>query len=297
MTYVIIVILVIVILLLCIKIYYLRKSAGEIARGVSEWMEMDTNTLIDISSSDKYMRKLANEINRELQRLREEKIRYRQGDSELKGAVLNLSHDLRTPLTAISGYMDLLEQKDKSEDVERYLSIIADRVENMKVLTEELFRYSIVLSSNDLEFTDVDLSRVLTDALLSFYGTFKQKGIEPEIIMPEKPVIRRADVTAMTRIFSNIISNAVKYSEADFKAELKENGEIVFSNTATGLDPVMTEKLFDRFYTVENSRNSTGLGLSIAKHLTESMNGTIRAEYEKGKLYIILKFDSANLEV
>ena len=290
MAYVIITILSIIIIVLCIKIYYLRKSADEIALGVSEWIGMDTNTLIDISSSDKYMRKLANEVNRELQKLREEKIRYRQGDLELKNAVLNLSHDLRTPLTAISGYMDLLEQKEKSENVERYLSVISDRVENMKVLTEELFRYSMVMSATNLEYTSVDLCRVLTDSLLSFYGTFKQKGIEPEIIMPEKPVMRSLDVTAITRIFSNIISNAVKYSDADFKAELKVDGEVVFSNTASGLDPVMTEKLFDRFYTVENSRNSTGLGLSIAKHLTECMKGTIRSEYREGTLYIILKF-------
>ncbi len=290
MAYVVIIILAIVIVALCIKIYYLRKSADEIIQGLSEWIATDTNTLIDISSSDKYMCRLANEVNKELKKLREEKIRYRQGDSELKNAVMNLSHDLRTPLTAISGYMDLLEQKEKSEDVERYLSVISERVENMKVLTEELFRYSIMMSTKNFEFTSVDLGSVLTDSLLSFYGTFKQKGIEPEIIMPDEPVARLADVTAITRIFSNIISNAVKYSDTDFKAELKENGELVFSNTAKELNPVMTEKLFDRFYTVEASRNSTGLGLSIAKHLTESMNGTIRAEYREGKLYIILKF-------
>lgn len=290
MPYVVIIILGIIIILLCIKIYDLHKAADEISRGVSEWMEMDTNTLIDLSSTDKYMRRLTSEINKELQKLREEKIRYRQGDLELKGAVLNLSHDLRTPLTAISGYMDLLEQKEKSADVERYLSVIGERVENMKVLTEELFRYSIVMSAKDLEFTSVDLCRVLTDSLLSFYAAFKQKEMEPEIIIPNVPVIRSLDITAVTRVFSNVISNGLKYSDSDFKVELKENGEIEFSNTAIGLDPVMTEKLFDRFYTVENSRKSTGLGLSIAKQLTEAMNGTIRAEYRDEKLYIILKF-------
>lgn len=288
MAYVIIVCLVLIIVFLIIKIFYMRKSADEIAQGLHGWLDRDTNTLIDISSSDRYMRNLANRINTELRGLREEKLRCYKGDAELKNAVMNISHDLRTPLTAISGYMDLLDREEKSQVVEQYIEVIRERVDNMRVLTEELFRYSVVMSSQELVFEDVNITNVLEDALISFYGTFEQKGIEPEITMPEKTVIARVDSSALMRIFSNIISNAVKYSNVDFVVELKDDGELIFSNEAPGLNPVMTEKLFDRFYTVEASRNSTGLGLSIAKHLMESMNGSIGAEYREGRLYIVL---------
>ena len=108
--------------------------------------------------------------------------------------------------------------------------------------------------------------------------------------MTERQIERNLDTMALNRIFGNIINNAMKYSDGDFKVELKEDGTIIFSNSAKKLNSVTTERLFDRFYTVETGRNSTGLGLSISRLLTERMGGRIRAEYEKGKLVIIVKF-------
>ncbi len=286
----VIIVLLIVIVVLCIKIITMRRAVSEITQQFKEWSETDTNTLLGISSVDPYMRKLVYGLNKELVKLRAEKIQYHQGDQEVKNAIMNLSHDLRTPLTAICGYMDLLRKEEKSEEVERYLAIVEERVENMKALTEELFRYSIVMSSEDLKYSSVDVCRVLEESLLTFFATFVQKGIEPEIVIPKEAVVRNLDAVALTRIFSNIISNAGKYGETDFKVEVSSDGTIVFSNAASELTPVMVEKLFDRFYTVEAGRNSTGLGLSIAKHLTESMNGKIRAEYKEGRLFIILYF-------
>ena len=108
--------------------------------------------------------------------------------------------------------------------------------------------------------------------------------------MPAEPVLLKLDPTALTRIFSNIINNAIKYSDGDFSVVLDKNGSIVFSNTAKELSTVEVGKLFDRFYTVDSARKSTGLGLSIAKLLTERMKGTIKAEYISDKLYIIVSF-------
>ena len=88
------------------------------------------------------MRHLANTINRQLRKLRTERRRFQQGDLELKNAVTNISHDLRTPLTAICGYLELLEQEEKPETVSRYIGIIKDRVDILAQLSEELFRYS-----------------------------------------------------------------------------------------------------------------------------------------------------------
>lgn len=272
------------------KIYSLRKSAREITEAFQDRLTTDTNTLIDISSRDPYMRKLAAQINVQLRLLRKARHRYQQGDLELKEAVTNISHDLRTPLTAICGYLDLLEREEKSEAVQRYLSQIENRTEVLKNLTEELFRYSVVTSTQDLNLERLDLVRTLEDSLLSFYGVMQEKGIQPQIRLPEEPVFRDLDAGALSRVFSNIISNALKYSDGDFAVSLEPDGCITFSNGAKELNAVSVGRLFDRFYTVEASRNSTGLGLSIAKLLTERMGGRIEAVYRGETLSIILSF-------
>lgn len=282
--------LICIIFLLLIKISLLQKSAGEICDALEMRLTEDTNTLIDISSRDPHMRKLAAEINIQLRKLRKERHRYQQGDLELKEAVTNISHDLRTPLTAIRGYLDLLEREEKSESVQRYLSHIENRSEALISLTEELFRYSVATSSLELKLESVDIVRFLEESLLSFYGIMQEKGIQPQIKLPEEPVWCQLDAGALNRIFANIISNALKYSDGDLSISMQANGEIIFSNTAANLNAVTVGRLFDRFYTVEASRNSTGLGLSIAKLLTERMGGRIEASYEGQQLFITIAF-------
>ena len=283
-------ILLLIIFVLLAKVYFLRKSAQEIAEAFRDRLAADTNTLIDVSTRDPYMRKLASEINVQLRLLRKERHCYQQGDLELKEAVTNISHDLRTPLTAINGYLDLLEREEKSENVQRYLAQIQNRTEVLKNLTEELFRYSVVTSTQDLKLERMDIVRALEESLLSFYAVMQEKGIKPEIELPEKPVYRELDAGAVNRIFSNIISSALKYSDGDLQVCMDESGKITFKNTAHNLNAVTVGRLFDRFYTVEASRNSSGLGLSIAKILIERMGGNISAGYEKDKLSIVLTF-------
>ena len=282
-------ILFLIIFVLLAKVYFLRKSAQEITEAFRDRLTADTNTLIDISTRDPYMLKLAAEINVQLRLLRKERHRYQQGDLELKEAVTNISHDLRTPLTAICGYLDLLEREEKSEAVERYLAQISNRTEALKNLTEELFRYSVVTSSQELKPERLDVVRALEESLLSFYAAMQEKGIQPEIELPEEPVYRELDVGAVSRIFSNIISNAMKYSDGDFTVTMTDSGSITFTNTAKDLNPVTVGRLFDRFYTVDAGRNSTGLGLSIAKLLTERMGGSIVAEYQESKVIIVIR--------
>lgn len=282
-------ILFLIIFVLLAKVYFLRKSAQEITEAFRDRLTADTNTLIDISTRDPYMRKLASEINVQLRLLRKEHHRYQQGDLELKEAVTNISHDLRTPLTAICGFLDLLEREEKSEAVERYLAQISNRTEALKNLTEELFRYSVVTSSQELKPECMDVVRALEESLLSFYGVMQERGIQPQIELPEEPVFRELDAGALSRIFSNIISNALKYSDGDFSVTMTGNGNITFTNTAKNLNAVTVGRLFDRFYTVDAGRNSTGLGLSIAKLLTERMGGSIVAEYQESKVIIVIR--------
>lgn len=283
-------IMTLVIIVLAVKNHMLRKSAKEIKDAFAERLSTDTNTLIDISCGDRYMLDLANSVNQQLRKLQKERHRFQQGDLELKNAITNISHDLRTPLTAACAYLDLLEQEELSEKARHYLAQIQNRTEVLKNLTEELFRYSVVTSSQELKFEKVNVVNVLEDSLLAFYGMMQEKGIRPQIDLPESPIWHELDINAVNRIFSNIISNALKYTDGDFSVCIKKDGCIVFSNTAENLDPLIIGRLFDRFYTVEAGRNSTGLGLSIAKLLTERMGGLIKADYSNGKLSVTLQF-------
>ena len=279
------------VLTLMIYLLILRSSIREVAEELEEKLRTDTNTLISISTGDSSVQLLASRINAQLQALRKERLKLQTGNDELTTAVTNISHDLRTPLTAICGYLDLLEQEPQSEKSGRYLAVIRERTDAMRSLTEELFRYSVITATADeLDMQAVRLNDILEQSLAGFYGALSARGITPEIRMPEAAVIRELDAAALRRIFDNILSNAAKYSDGDLTIRLRPDGSVTFSNRASSLSRVQAERLFDRFYTVETARNSTGLGLSIAKLLTEKMGGTITAEYESGHLQICIAF-------
>lgn len=284
-------ILIAIIIVLLVKIHILQKSVKEIEIAFADRLVTDTNILIDISSSDKNVRRLANTINGQLRKLRTERRRFQQGDLELKHAVTNISHDLRTPLTALSGYLELLEQEEKSESVNRYIEIMKDRVDILTQLSEELFRYSVIISTKDnITKEQVIINTVLEESIAAFYTVLTERNIVPDIQISEIKVMRMLDRSALSRVFSNLISNVIKYSDGDLKIVLSENGEIVFSNMASGLDEIQVGRLFDRFYTVEAARKSTGLGLTISKTLVEQMKGTISAIYENNRLSIHIFF-------
>ena len=287
---VIIGILLLIIFVLATKVYFLRKSAQEIAEAFRDRLTADTNTLIDISTRDPYMRKLAADINVQLRLLRQQRHKYLTGDRELKEAVTNISHDLRTPLTAICGYLDLLEREEKSENTARYLSLIENRVDAMKQLTEELFRYSVILSTEEMAMETVHINGVLEESIAAFYGALTNRGIQPQIHMSDRRIEKQLNRDALARVFSNVLNNALKYSDGDLEITLLDDGKIVFSNTATRLNEVQVGKLFDRFFTVEAARNSNGLGLAISKTLVEQMGGTIQAKLEEGSLCICIYF-------
>ena len=272
--------LVVIIFALLLKIFYMRKAIREIKRGFSEKLYTDTNTPIMLSSHDKLVSSLANDINVELKELQKQKHRYIQGDKELKNAITNISHDLRTPLTTICGYLSLLDKEEKSEHIARQLSIIKNRTFALKQLVEELFRYTTIISDTENSvYTETVINNVLEDCISSYYAIFKEKGITPNINLCEQKIVRSVDKTALLRIFNNVIDNAIKYSEGDLTISLFENGKIVFSNHTSDLNEIQIGKLFDRFYTVNTARKSTGLGLSIAKALIEKMDGNISADY------------------
>lgn len=327
-----------VIVLLAAKIFFLYRDLEAVCEQFGECLEKDTNNRIYVPGNDRHIKVFAERMNRELCVLYESRRRYQNGDRELKEAVTNISHDLRTPLTALYGYLELAEAELEQEcgsldgapeygrhtlDAERvghYLAQIRNRADAMRVLTEELFRYSIILSktyenTGDPETSPnarmnvqpdqqkVVLNHILADSLLSYYDIFIQKRIEPQVSIGDEQVVRYLDTNALKRVFCNILDNAIKYStpasdarsgdadqvQAVLSVELLSDGTITFCNSARDLDWVSVARLFDRYYTVETGKNSTGLGLSIAKLLTERMGGSISAEYTDGMLKIVVR--------
>lgn len=302
-------------LLLLYWVHSLHSDIEDICSQFDQRLREDTNNLIYVSSQDPYIRRLAAQLCIQLKVLRRQRNRYEIGDQRLKETIANISHDLRTPLTAISGYLELLERENQMEGPyqttgwdqmtsaghvtsrSRYLLQIRNRTEAMKELTEQLFAYSLSISLPPQQLEELTLNDVLEESLAGCYAQLTAAGIVPQIQIPEMPVRRILDRVSLERIFSNILGNVAKYSAGDLAVCLSSDGEITFSNSAPNLTPVMVERLFDRFYTVETARHSTGLGLSIAKVLTEHMGGTITAFCREGRLTIEVIFSKNELWV
>lgn len=280
-------VLLLIVAALVIKIWLLKRSMKEICRELKEHFAEDTNVLLTTSTRDVHVRQLTAELNRQLRLLREQRQKYLTGDRELKMAVTNISHDLRTPLTAIFGYLALLEQEEKSPAVADYLAVIENRAEVLKQLTEEFFYYSVASTPEKQVVKEkVVLNQLLEESMAGAYAELMAHDITPVVQMPEQKVVRWLNPSAVSRVFANLIANAVKYSDGDLEITLTEAGEITFTNTASQLDDVQAGKLFDRFYTVETATKSTGLGLTITRALVEQLGGSIAMSYEDKQLSI-----------
>lgn len=275
---------------LIFKIISMQRSLDEISKRIEEISSESTNILIDVSSQDKHLKKLAKTLNREFKTMRHAYTKYTNGDKELKDSITSISHDIRTPLTSICGYLDMLKDEDMSDDAKRYVDIIYNRACDMKTLTDEFFKYSLTINKEKLDIKNVDVKSVLEDTVLSFYGMLQKNNIDISLSFCECEVIRQLDESLLTRIFENIIHNAIKYTDGDLEITLDDECNITFKNSAIGLRGIDVLKLFNKFFTVNNAKHSTGLGLSIAKQLTEKMNGNINAYYKDNNLFITLKF-------
>lgn len=282
----------IIILFLSMKIIAMRLSLKELKEGYEERARIHTNTLLTVSSRDRRVRELAVSMNKTLEKLRDSYNRYENGDQEIKKAITNISHDLRTPLTAISGYLELAQRQEKSPEMEKYLSVIEGRTEHMKKLTEELFEYSLMSGGEITEDKqEVNVNRMLEDCIMNYYPVLKARGINPEIYITDEKIVRNLYPTYVERILNNLVSNALKYSDGDLEIRLSDEGILRVTNSSDKLSNVDVNKLFDRFFTVETgSRNSTGLGLSIVKLFTERMDLSLHATYENGKISIEVVF-------
>ena len=275
---------------LLLKVVALKISLREISGRAEEKFRESSNAPLAPQSRDADVKRLCDVLEREISEVNEARRQCAAANGEFTRAVTNVSHDLRTPLTSVSGYLGLLAKSGLEGRQAEYLRIVQGRVDAMKKLTEELLAYSVSACEDAAaEPQEVCVNDVLEDSLTQFYAAFCERGIEPKINICGERVLRFFDKQALPRIFGNIISNAVRYSDGDFSVTMRVDGVIEFENAASALDEVSAAKLFDRYFTVENGKLSTGLGLSIARTLLEKAGGEISAEWHRGRLKITLR--------
>ena len=284
--YSVIVVLSILVITLLIRVVTTNIELKNITRELKEITEKDTNLLLSTSSGDKSIKILVDSLNKELKKLLSLKREYTKGIFDVKKSAENIAHDIRTPLTAIKGYVDLLEEEELSEEGRKYLDIIRGRTQYLKSLTDELFLSLSMKSRGVLNLSDIDAKSILEEALVSNYKEFEKKGMTPSFITPNEKVIIKADSKALYRAYSNIISNALKYGEGEFKVEMDEKGNTIFSNLAPNMDSVEANKLLDRYYTISDAKASSGIGLSISKEILQEMGGELKVKLENQRLYI-----------
>ena len=282
-------------LFLGIKAALLKRAFTEIDEQVKDHLDGTNSSAFALSTSDKNARKLANDLNNELQELHKERVSLRDGDKRMKENVTAISHDLRTPLTAINSYVDLLENETDETKRKEYLERIKDRTSELKDLTGELFKYSVSADTqydSQLSSEDLDLQGIIENSLISFYKEFTSKGIDPKTVFPSEKVIVNSNRKTLMRIFDNVFSNVAKYATS-LSVKLTSDGVVTVTNDAPDLTAVQVSKLFDKYYTVTDGTNSTGLGLSIAKELVGKVGGSISAGIDDGLLTITIGFKKA----
>ena len=286
------IVLAVTVIVLLVKVVLLERAFKEIGDQVKDHMDGTNSSIFQLSTSNKEARKLANDLNGALQELHAERVFLKDGDKRMKENVTAISHDLRTPLTAINSYVDLLENETDEARRREYLDRIKDRTSELKDMTGELFKYSVSSDTqydSQLSNEDLDLKNIIENSLISFYKEFTSKGIDPQTDFPSEKVIINSNRKTLMRIFDNVFSNVAKYATS-LSVKLSDDGVVTVSNDAPDLTPVQVSKLFDKYYTVTDGTNSTGLGLSIAKDLVGRVGGSISAGLYDGMLTITIRF-------
>lgn len=289
-------ILVGIILLFVARLFYLKREVRHVTEQLRMYNEKESNTKVDVSLVDRDMEELAYEINRFIDRHmfeNREKIRFQ---TEMRQLIANMSHDLRTPLTSILGYMQLMEREIIDPKQKEYVSIARKRAKRLEQLLNEFFELSMMESSDyEMQMETVNLRNITVDVLMNFYDRFQSKGMEPDLQMTDKDLWIKADPAALTRIIENLLSNSLKYASGEIIIRLEEKADVtqlIVTNDAPHLNASDVQHFFDRFYTADKSRTgqNTGLGLAIVKTLMKKLGGDIRAELEQGKLSVVCEW-------
>lgn len=247
-----------------------------------EKREQGSNQRISIEFATRGIREVANAVNDELDDLRDARVRQEQHERALRQDLASLSHDIRTPLAGAQGYLQLYERTEDPQEKQRCLTEAVARLSAMRELTDQLFEYAKAADvDSPLKTQPVAVFPVLSKVLAGAYPQFKQRNWEPRIQFADEALQVQANEEALTRIFSNLLTNALRHGVAA-PCIKQEGGRIQFINrvdNATKIDP---DQLFQRFYRADGARtqDGSGLGLAIVANLCARMGGSVSARLE-----------------
>ena len=243
---------------------------------------------ISLTLVDARLNELATQINENMELQKQLRIDTRKSEQRLKDSIAGVSHDLRTPLTAIIGYIQMLERSGLNGEQQEKATIILKKANAMRELVESFFELSVIESGqSELAEEAVNFTNIVSEAVVDFIPRFEAAELEPDVDLGNKSLYIAGDTTALGRIVQNLLSNALKYTAGRVKVALEErDGEIILTvvNEVRPDTPPDMERIFERFYTGDDCRNSgsAGLGLYIVKYLAGAMGGSVRAENADG---------------
>lgn len=277
-----------------------RRQLKNIREQISFLNQHKTNMLITCDQKTGCIAELTDELNTLIEQTAVLKKEAVESESQLKDTIINLSHDIRTPLTSMDGYFQLLLKSDDPTEREQYAVIIRDRLTSLREMLDELFTYAKLTNKTyEVELSPCAVNGILLSVLFSFYKDIKQRGIEPDIEVPEQDILIQGNEPALRRVFQNILKNCIEHGDKHLSVRLiylAETVQISFENDYQIQEPIDINKVFDRFYKSDEARSktSTGLGLSIAKELVEHLNGSITGNVMNGIFTITITFQIKN---
>ena len=295
--YIIIGILAGLIILQSIIMWKYQRQVKDICRQLAFLMKHDSNMLIHREFGLGGIGMLSDRLNDLLELRRKEKQYYQEKETLIADTYTNLSHDIRTPLTSLDGYFQLMEACENVEEQRRYLSIIHERIHSLNEMLEELFMFTKLKNeSYRLELTSCCINRILKETVFSYYDDWVRREIQPDIQITEEQLYIDGNKQGLSRIIQNVIKNGLDHGEKKIRIVLKrEQNQAVLriSNQVTASEQIDIEHVFDRFYKADaaRSKTSTGLGLSIAREFVRRMNGEIGAKIEENEFIVEMRFN------
>lgn len=291
------VLLIAVILVQGMLFWKYQRQVKDICRQLAFLMKHDSNMLIHREFGLGGIGMLSDRLNDLLELRRKEKRYYQEKETLIADTYTNLSHDIRTPLTSLDGYFQLMEACENVEEQRRYLNIIHERIHSLNEMLEELFMFTKLKNeSYRLELTSCCINRILKETVFSYYDDWVRREIQPDIQITEEQLYIDGNKQGLSRIIQNVIKNGLDHGEKKIRIVLKreQNRAVLqISNQVTASEQIDIEHVFDRFYKADaaRSKTSTGLGLSIAREFVRRMNGEIGAKIEENEFIVEMSFN------
>lgn len=266
----------------------IEKNIKEINEKLETLLDNDSSEKIMVFTDKKIIKDLSAQINRILEDRQKIKADFRRSEISSKKMLSNISHDIKTPMTVILGYLEMIRLNDTAEN--KMLFKVEQQAEHVIELINQFFTLAKLEAGDmNLEIAKVDISEICRETILEFYEILNQKGCQIEIKIPEKAIFVSGDKNALKRILFNLLSNAVRYGLDGkyigiFLRTDSQNVYIDVTDKGKGIEEDFAQNVFERLFTMEDSRNreiqGNGLGLTIAKNLALQMNGDILLESE-----------------